>query len=67
MEQPLLLLSSVNLITCLQQLYCNFVVWSENDGLIVEQIETDEAFFQSLMMFNILSEIVGKWYIYEYP
>ena len=49
-------------------LYCDFVVWSENDGFIVERIHADEAFFQSIVdaqyffTYGILPEIVGKWY-----
>ena len=52
-----------------KRLYCDFVVWSENDGLIVEWIDKDDAFFHSIVddvqyffTYGVLPEIVGKWY-----
>ena len=48
--------------------YCNFVIWS-NDEIIVERIEANEIYFDSLIsnvkdffIYGILPEIIGKWY-----
>ena len=49
--------------------YCDFVVWSHSDGVLIERVPKDEAFFQNIIsdlehvfVYGILPEIVGKWY-----
>lgn len=49
--------------------YCDFVVWSEGDGVSIERVPKDEAFFQNiigdlkhLFIYGVLPELVGKWY-----
>ena len=53
--------------------YCDFVVWSEGDGILTERVLKDETFFQNIIsdlehffVYGILPEIVGKWYT-RYP
>jgi len=49
--------------------YCDFVVWSEKDGIIIDRIEVNKEFFDSIVellqtvfIYGILPEIIGKWY-----
>ena len=49
--------------------YCDFVVWSETDGILVERVIKDECFFLTLIpdlrhlfLYGVLPEIIGKWY-----
>jgi hypothetical protein len=49
--------------------YCDFVVWSEKEGILLERLKFDETFFEFLVddvkyffLYGILPEIVGKWY-----
>ena len=52
-------------------MYCDFVVWSNND-ILVEQIPADGEFFnafiedvQHFFVYAILPEIIGKWYTWK--
>ena len=49
--------------------YCNFVIWSEKDGTLVERVPADSDFFenfagdlQDFFVYGTLPEIVGVWY-----
>lgn len=49
--------------------FCDFIVWSECDGLLIHRVYRDTTFFndiieslQHLFVYGILPEIVGKWY-----
>ena len=49
--------------------HCEFVVWSEKDGILSERVFVDVSFFESIIcdlkhfyIYGVLPEIVGKWY-----
>ena len=49
--------------------YCDFMVWSEKDGTLVERVPADSDFFenfagdlQDFFVYGTLPEIVGVWY-----
>ena len=49
--------------------YCDFIVWSESDRMLVDRVYRDTKFFddiiddlQHLFVYGVLPEIVGKWY-----
>lgn len=52
-----------------QQYYCDFVVWSQEAGVIIQRLEYNADFFNSIIddlqhffIYGVLPEVVGKWY-----
>uniref|UniRef100_A0A1X7US45 PHD-type domain-containing protein n=1 Tax=Amphimedon queenslandica TaxID=400682 RepID=A0A1X7US45_AMPQE len=50
--------------------YCDFIVWSESDGKLIDRVYRDNDFFdniindlQHLFVNGVLPEVVGKWYL----
>ena len=49
--------------------YCDFVVWSEKEGILIDRVAVNHEFFYDIVndlehffKYGILPEIVGKWY-----
>ena len=47
--------------------YCDFVVWSESEGVMVDRVLVDDMFYDHIhdlehfFKYGILPEIIGKW------